>query len=134
MRASSLPSHQGRARADAPRAGGLARALGPDDRRRAGGPSTVATHASQQRSFASPPAATVSRNAAATAAARIEGAQVESANLEVTFTPTGTQLLVWRVELSGAAPLTSGSTRTDQVAALVDVDALTGVATVVGAG
>lgn len=79
-----------------------------------------------RRPYAEPPAPVVSRELAVSAAriaAAMSSASVDGAKLLVSFTPDGRQQLVWEIAL------------TDGVShALVDVDAISGSAVVVGRG
>jgi len=79
--------------------------------------------------YTTPPVPTVSSQQAVAAANQILGASsttVDSSDLVVTFAADGTQLLVWQIGLR-----VTGSTPS---AAMVQVDAMTGVATVIGRG
>jgi transcriptional regulator with XRE-family HTH domain len=87
---------------------------------------TVFSFLDFRRPFVEPPNPTVSRDlavASARVAASMPRSGVDSARLRVTFAPDGSQQLVWEVAL------TAGISH-----ALVDVDALTGAAVVVGRG
>ena len=80
--------------------------------------------------YKTPPIPTISRQDAIAAANRLLGAPlttVESSDLIVTFDANGAQLLVWQIGLRAGGP-------TPSAAAMVQVDAMTGTATVIGRG
>ena len=80
--------------------------------------------------YTTPPIPTISRQDAIAAANLLLGAPlttVESSDLVVTFDASGAQLLVWQIGLRVGGP-------TPSAAAMVQVDAMTGTATVIGRG
>jgi hypothetical protein len=80
--------------------------------------------------YAAPPTPTISRQDAIAAANRLLGAPlttVESSDLVVTFDGNGAQLLVWQIGVRIDGP-------TPSAAAMVQVDAMSGAATVIGRG
>lgn len=79
--------------------------------------------------YSAPPTPTISRQDAIAAANLLLGAPlttIESSDLVVTFDASGAQLLVWQIGLRIGGPTPS--------AAMVQVDAMSGAATVIGRG